>query len=58
MLLNTTDAETLATDIDFVSNGFKLRYPAGGGGLNSTGFTYLYMAFADRPFGNTNGTAR
>ncbi len=58
MLLNTTDTETLATDIDFVSNGFKLRYPAGGGGLNSTGSTYIYAAFAGKPFGNANGTAR
>ena len=58
LLLNTTDAEVLATDIDFVSNGFKLRYPAGGGGLNSTGSTYFYMAFAEKPFGNVNGTAR
>jgi len=58
MLLNTTDTETLATDIDFVSNGFKLRYPAGGGGLNTTGSTYIYAAFAEKPFGNINGTAR
>jgi hypothetical protein len=58
LVLNTIDTETLATDIDFVSNGFKLRYPAGGGGLNSTGFTYIYAAFAEKPFGNTNGTAR
>jgi hypothetical protein len=58
MLLNTSGTETLATDIDFVSNGFKLRYPAGGGGLNSTGSTYIYAAFAEKPFGNANGTAR
>ena len=60
LLLNTTDADTngTSTDIDFVSNGFKLRYPAGGGGLNSTGSNYIYMAFAASPFGNANGTAR
>jgi hypothetical protein len=59
ILWNTTDVDgTGNSDIDFVSNGFKLRYPAGGGGLNSTGSTYIYMAFAEKPFGNANGTAR
>jgi Concanavalin A-like lectin/glucanases superfamily len=59
MLWNSTSADSTGNfDIDILSNGFKLRYPAGGGGLNSTGSNYIYMAFAGSPFGNTNGTAR
>jgi hypothetical protein len=40
-----------------VSNGFKVR--AGGSyETNNSGNVYVYMAFAEAPFGNVNGTAR
>ena len=42
--------------MDFLSNGFKLRKS---GGHNNSGATYLYMAFAEHPFaGTTPVTAR
>jgi hypothetical protein len=39
--------------IDFVSNGFKWR--ASNPGQNGSGSTYIYMAFAEAPFVNSNG---
>jgi hypothetical protein len=47
---------TAAPSFDIVSNGFKLR--SSNSNWNETGGTYIYMAFADKPFGNVNGTAR
>ena len=35
--------------LDFVSNGFKVRY-AGGTGINANGSTFVYAAFAENPF--------
>jgi len=55
---NLNNAEGTSTGYDFVSNGFKLRTS---GGLNSSGHTYIYMAFAENPFvtsGATPVTAR
>jgi len=34
---------------DFLSNGFKLRQETGYG-MNNSGVTYIYMAFAEHPF--------
>ena len=34
--------------VDFLSNGFKLR--SGRAGVNASGSTYIYMAFAENPF--------
>ena len=52
---NKTNAEdsvaTLATD--FVSNGIKLRSTTGQ--YNTSGGTYVYLAFAEAPFVNSNG---
>jgi hypothetical protein len=45
---NTTDAEATATWIDALSNGFKCRETFTG--LNASGGTYIYMAFASAPF--------
>jgi hypothetical protein len=45
---NTTDAEVTATWIDALSNGFKCRETYTG--LNASGGTYIYMAFASNPF--------
>ena len=48
---NLTDAEggsSSITGFDIVSNGFKLR--ASHSALNSSGSTYIYLAFAEHPF--------
>jgi len=42
------DAEGTATDVDFLSNGFKLRNPYSG--TNASGGTYIWAAFAESPF--------
>jgi hypothetical protein len=43
-------------DVDFLSNGFKIRTTDGG--VNTSGNTYVYMCFAENPFvGNDSGTA-
>jgi hypothetical protein len=44
---NTSDAEATATWIDALSNGFKCRETYTG--LNASGGTYIYMAFASAP---------
>jgi len=54
LFANATDAE--ATDqyiIDFLSNGFKIRDASAG--VNGDGSTYIYTAFAEAPFVNSNG---
>ena len=59
---NTNGAETdlSATAIDMLSNGFKLR--TADTGLNESGGTYIFMAFAEAPFVTAGtkaaGTAR
>ena len=39
-------------EIDFLSNGIKLR--ANDGGINTSGETYVFVAFAETPFVNSN----
>ena len=39
--------------IDFLSNGFKIR--GSDARNNGSGATYIYMAFAESPFVNSNG---
>ena len=52
--LNTDDANGTGTDkVDFLSNGFKYRED--GNNENASGETYLYAAFAESPFVNSNG---
>jgi len=49
---NTSGAESILTgdnNLDFLSNGFKLRQA--NGGMNASGSPYIYMAFAENPFG-------
>ena len=46
-LLDTEYANT-SSDIDYLSNGFKLR--SVGNAVNASGGTYIYMAFAENPF--------
>ena len=50
---NTNAAENTNHIIDFLSNGFKIR--DSDGTVNSTGNTYIYMAFAEAPFVNSKG---
>ena len=50
---SANNAESTGRDVDFLSNGFKLRTDSGDG--NSSGSTYIYMAFAESPFVNSNG---
>jgi hypothetical protein len=45
---NLSNAETGSYPIDFVSNGFKNRNSAGV--PNTSGGTFIYMAFAENPF--------
>jgi len=54
-----TNGTEVTTDnwVDFLSNGFKLR--KGQTGTNSSGDTYIYMAFAEEPLvGDNPATAR
>jgi len=44
---NVNNAENTADDTDFLSNGFKLRATASG--MNNSGDTYIFMAFAAEP---------
>jgi len=49
-----TDAEGSAADyIDHLSNGFKIRTSAGS--MNTSGGTYIFMAFAENPFTTSTG---
>jgi hypothetical protein len=53
---NASDTEftnSEAMNIDFVSNGFKLRTTDNE--LNTSGATYIYMAFAENPFVTSTG---
>ena len=51
---NTADVETdSAHDVDFLSNGFKVRQASGYGG-NNNGASYIFMAFAESPFQTAN----
>jgi len=49
---NTSNAEQTYSTIDFLSNGVKFR----GSQYNSSGVTYITMAFAESPLVGTNNT--
>jgi hypothetical protein len=50
---NSSAAEsTSSNEVDFLSNGFKLR--SAGGRNNASGGTYIFMAFAESPFKYAN----
>ena len=52
----STDVSSYAP-YDLLSNGFKSRIPAGNGNeasYNSSGQTYIYLAFAESPFKTSN----
>jgi len=50
---DVTEATESDHDIDFLSNGFKLR--ENNSAFNADGGTYVYMAWADSSFVNSNG---
>jgi len=50
---NSTMADYTATEIDILSNGFKLRTT--NGETNGPGANIIYMAFAESPFVNSSG---
>ena len=50
LLADTSGAETSATSIDGLSNGFKCRSATV---VNASGGTYIYAAFASSPFRNS-----
>ena len=50
---NSTEAEFDFFDIDYLSNGFKLRTAEANHNTNDA--TFIYMAFAESPFVNSNG---
>ena len=50
---NTAEYTGSAYGIDFLSNGFKIRNDDGQ--YNNSGGTYIYMAFAEAPFVNSEG---
>ena len=52
LLPNSSGAEGTTPDaVDFLSNGFKIRYP--NASINVTGQNHIYMAFAENPFKNS-----
>nr|ANO58223.1 hypothetical protein [uncultured Alphaproteobacteria bacterium]ANO58412.1 hypothetical protein [uncultured Alphaproteobacteria bacterium] len=50
---NHTGAENTGDNIDLLSNGFKIRWTDSVN--NTSGETYVYAAFAEAPFVNSNG---
>ena len=50
---DANDAEDTDNHVDFLSNGFKNRIT--GNAFNNSNSTYVYMAFAESPFVNSNG---
>jgi len=53
---NTNGTEIISSSynsVDFVSNGVKIRQS--NADLNTNGSTYIFMAFAESPFVNSNG---
>ena len=55
LMANTIDTEVAssANTMDLLSTGFKVR--SSNNGLNRSGATFFYMAFAESPFVNSNG---
>jgi hypothetical protein len=57
LIADSSGAEVSGNDVDFLSNGFKIRNTFSG--MNVTnGDTYLYVAFAENPFSANGGLAR
>jgi hypothetical protein len=55
LVANDATAETTGSEeVDFLSNGFKIR--TADGGVNASGSNYIYAAFAEYPFGGEDVT--
>jgi hypothetical protein len=52
---NSSGAEAGSDTIDICSNGFKQRNTFGN--FNTSGATYIYMAFSDQSIVSSNGVA-
>ena len=52
-LLQTNDTAETSDRLDLVSNGFKIRSTSSA--VGASGATFVYMAFAEAPFVNSNG---
>ena len=50
---DSNEAENTVTQVDFLSNGFKQRSTDAAG--NGSGVSFIYIAFAEAPFVNSNG---
>ena len=50
--LNAAEGDA-SLDFDFCASGFKIR--TSNGGINASGDNYIYMAFAEAPFVNSEG---
>ena len=50
----TSSTGGVPDQIDFLSNGFKIRQASAG--INGSGQEYIYMAFAENPFTSSAGT--
>ena len=48
------ESTELSSPFDILSNGFKIRSGSGSSDVNSSGVTYIYIAFAETPFKYTN----
>ena len=48
---NSNGVESGSSYMDFTANGFKLRGTQGA--TNTSGGTYVYLAFAENPFGGS-----
>jgi len=53
MVMNEDEADVTNNLIDILSNGFKVLSTSGG--LNTSGSNYVYCAWAEQPFVNSNG---
>ena len=50
---NSDSVEATDPDMDYLSNGFKIRTTNGNLGTNAS--TYIFMAFAENPFVTSTG---
>ena len=51
--LSNAESTVTTDDVDFLSNGFKMR--GAGATTNESGGSYIYMAFAESPFTTSTG---
>ena len=54
LLANSSGAGATITVLDFLSNGFKIRVDGTNPGVNTSGGTYIFAAFAENPLKYAN----